>query len=73
MAGDDIMQPGQTFAFRPGVTLTVNLHRDSSLPVMFVYSKHAPAAAMACWTKPLRGRFKASIARVMQDGQKLMS
>jgi hypothetical protein len=25
------------------------------------------------WTKPLRGRFKASIARDMQDGQKLMS
>ncbi len=25
------------------------------------------------WTKPLRGRFKASIARAMQDGQKLMS
>jgi glucans biosynthesis protein C len=26
-----------------------------------------------CWTKPLRGRFKASIARAMQDGQKLIS
>ena len=25
------------------------------------------------WTKPLRGRFKASIARAMQDGQKLIS
>jgi hypothetical protein len=25
------------------------------------------------WTKPLRGRFKASIARAMQDGQNLIS
>jgi len=31
------------------------------------------ASSTPCWTKPLRGRFKASIARAMQDGQKLIS
>lgn len=37
MAGDDVMQPGQTIALRPGVTLTVNLHRGSAPPVVFVH------------------------------------
>lgn len=32
-----------------------------------------PSSVSGCWTKPLRGRFKASLARVLQDGQLLMS
>lgn len=37
LAGRDAMGPGQTIALRPGVALTVNLHRGRSPAVVFVH------------------------------------